>query len=360
MRSSLLVDAHEDIAWNALTCTRDYSKSARWLRLQESGSPIPSYNGNTLLGKEDWLNGRVALIFATLFVSPVRKRMGEWDTQSYQDQDEAHRLAAAQSDYYRRLAEQDRTFRLVESRRALEEVLSSWADDASPAERLIGLLQLMEGADPIVEPAQMEMWFERGVRIVGLAWEATRYAGGTHEPGPLSQDGVRLLDRMNAMGMIVDLSHLAEEAYYQVCDNYPGTLIATHANPRRFLPTSRGLSDEMISVLAERGGVVGIVPYNAFLRPGWRKGDPREEVGLTSVADAIDHVCQLTGSVDHVGIGSDFDGGFGVEHVPVEIDTVADLQKIGALLADRGYTQSQIQAVMSGNWLRILRAGLAA
>jgi membrane dipeptidase len=163
---------------------------------------------------------------------------------------------------------------------------------------------------------------------------------------------------MSGLNMILDLSHLAEESYFQAAEAYDGVAIASHSNPRRFLPTSRGLSDEMIALLAERDGVVGIVPYNLFLEPGWRRGDRREEVSLAVVADAIDHVCQVTGSHRHVGIGSDFDGGLGLEHVPAEIDTVADLQKLSGLLAGRGYEHQQIADILNGNWLRLLRESL--
>jgi membrane dipeptidase len=163
---------------------------------------------------------------------------------------------------------------------------------------------------------------------------------------------------MQELGMILDLSHLAEEAYYQAVDRYEGVIIASHANPRRFLPTSRGLSDEMIRLLAERGGVVGVVPYNLFLKSSWKKGDPKELVSLHDVANVIDHVCQLTGSVDHVAIGSDFDGGFGLEHVPAEINAVSDLNHLRAILAGRGYQPDETALILAGNWLRILQTGL--
>ena len=355
----LLVDAHEDIAWNILTFGRDYTRSASWIRAQERETPVPSYNGNTLLGREEWLAGRVGVIFATLFVSPARRRLGEWDTQTYKDSREAYRLAYLQLDAYRRLADTCSQFRLIGTQDDLKEVLDSWfSPPTATADPYIGLVPLMEGADPIPKPKMVEEWYEEGVRIVGLAWEETAYAGGTHEPGPLTRAGIQLIEIMADLGLILDLSHLAEEAYYQALDRYEGTIVVTHANPRRFLPTSRGLSDEMIVRLAERGGVIGVVPYNAFLKPGWHKGDPKSAVHLADVADVIDHVCQLTGDAMHVGIGSDFDGGFGVEHVPAEIDTVADLQKLGSILEERGYTTEQVSNILGGNWLRLLTNSL--
>ncbi len=354
----LIVDAHEDIAWNILTFGRDYTRSARQIREIEADGIAPAANGNTLLGKADWLAGQVAVIFATLYNAPAAYRYGDWDTQYYRDQEEAYRHAQAQLDAYDRLCGADPTFRLISTQADLSAVLQTWEHGAGEADRQIGLVPLMEGADPIRDPQEAHEWFERGVRIVGLSWEATRYAGGTHEPGPLTADGRRLLDVMAEVGMILDISHLAEEACYQALEAYPGPLIASHSNPRRFLPTPRGLTDPMIAMVAERDGVIGIVPYNAFLKPGWRKGDRREAVGLAEVVSAIDHVCQVTGSAAHVGLGSDFDGGFGLEHVPVGLDSVADLQKLAPLLQERGYRDEDVAAILGYNWIRVLARSL--
>jgi membrane dipeptidase len=115
----------------------------------------------------------------------------------------------------------------------------------------------------------------------------------------------------------------------------------------------------MIGQLACRGGVVGIVPFNAFLKPDWKRGDPKDDVSVKLVAQAIDHVAQLTGSSAHVGLGTDFDGGFGAESIPAEMDTVADLHLIGEALSDRGYTSADIERIMNGNWLRILESSFA-
>src|ERR1041384_1947695 len=114
----------------------------------------------------------------------------------------------------------------------------------------------------------------------------------------------------------------------------------------------------MIQRLAERGGVIGIVPYNRFLKSGWQSGDGKTGVTLTDVIAMIDHVCQVTGSAAHVGLGSDFDGGFGVESTPLEIDTVADLQKIGAALKARDSAEKDVAGILGLNWIELLRRGL--
>jgi membrane dipeptidase len=361
----LIIDAHQDLAWNALTFGRDYRRSAHATRDAERGTPIPEQNGNTLLGLPDYLRGGVAVVFGTLYAAPVRFKFGEWDKLYYKDAEQAHAVYARQLDYYERLAGETPQFKLINTARDLDQVLKSWEGDQPAPDsdrRQVGLVRLMEGADGIREPREVEWWMERGVRIVGLAWAATRYSGGTGEPGPLTPDGRLLLTQMAALGLILDLSHASDESFLEAVQRYEGPVIASHANPRAVLKDpprpERYLSDEMILALAERNGVIGVVPYSRFLKAGWRPEDPRASITLDHLADMIDHICQVTGSADQVGIGSDFDGGFGVERTPVEIDTVADLGLVGDRLKGRGYAGQDVEKILSGNWIRVLRQGL--
>lgn len=360
----LIIDAHQDLAWNALTFGRDYSRSAQATREAERNTATPTRNGDSLLGLPDYLRGQVAVVFGTLYAAPLRHKFGDWDTLFYKDAESAHKVYAQQIDYYARLADEHPQFKLINSRKDLESVLNSWKPTSPEADRQIGLVRLMEGADCIREPQEVEWWVERGVRIVGLAWAATRYAGGTGEPGPLTPEGRRLLSEMANQGLILDLSHASDESYLEAVEKYEGTVIASHANPRALLKNparpERFLSDDMVRALAQRGGVAGIVPYNRFLKADWRMEDGKQAVTLDQVLAMIDHICQLTGSADHVGIGSDFDGGFGVSGTPQEIDTVADLQMLNGRLQERGYTAGDIEKILSGNWLRILQQGLPA
>jgi membrane dipeptidase len=126
--------------------------------------------------------------------------------------------------------------------------------------------------------------------------------------------------------------------------------------------SNRHLSDRVIRGLIERGGVNGVMPFNSFLKVGWnrRAGSRREEVPLDILIAHIDHICQLAGNADHAAIGSDFDGGFGVQSVPPELDSIADLQKIGTKLSERGYSESDVEKILGGNWLRFLREHLPA
>ncbi|MBL8096146.1 MAG: membrane dipeptidase [Anaerolineales bacterium] len=387
--SSLIVDAHQDLAWNAAAFGRDYTQSALTRRAQEAATDSLARKilGQTMLGLPEYLRGRIAVIFGTLFASPKRKQSGEWEERvCYRDAQEAHRIYQQQLDYYHRLADECPRFRLIGDQHDLEAVLATWEEpeaprdpvppDAHPADpdphapkplpgpahAQVGLVPLMEGADGIREPREAEAWMERGLRIVGLAWTGTRYAGGTREPGPLTPEGRRLVKTMSDLGLMLDLAHSSDESWFEALDLFEGVVMCTHANPRALLRNpavpERHPTDSMIRRLAERGGVVGVVPYNRFLKADWRDGDNRADVPLTRVADAIDYICQLTGSAAHVGLGTDFDGGFGAETAPEGLDTVADLPKIGDLLRERGFSAIDVQAVLAENWLGVLRRGL--
>ena len=378
----ILVDAHQDLAWNMLTFGRDYTRPAEETRRREAGTPVPDWNGDTLLGWPDYQKGRVAVIFSTLFAAPARRRLGDWDTQSYRDHMEASARYRAQIDAYYRLADEHADqFRLVFTQGDLQAVLSDWEledeiaqegpeepgnDLEEPGAKAgrghpVGLVMLMEGAEGVREPAELEEWWGLGVRIIGPAWAGTRFCGGTREPGPLTSEGHALLEAMAALGFTLDISHMDERAALQALDSYPGAVIASHANVLALLKgldTNRHLSDRVIRSLIERGGVIGVVPNNPFLQAGWKRGDRREEVSLDTMAAHIDYICQIAGDARHVGIGSDFDGGFGLQSVPAEIDTIADLQKLVPQLTRRGYNETEVAAILGENWLSLLRQTL--
>lgn len=351
----IVVDAHEDIAYNALMFGRDYRQSALAHRTREAGTDTPNNAGTATVGLPDALLGRVALTFSTLFVAPRTRQSAPWDGLSYSEPEEAYAIALRQMDYYERLADEHDKINLVRTQADLDAVLATWEDGKTLEDHQIGLVTLMENADPIIEPKQFEEWYERGVRLVGLAWHQTRYCGGTGSPGPLTDLGRELLDVMASFNAILDLSHMAEESYLEAVDRYEGVIIASHSNPRRFCNTDRHLSDDMIARLVERDGVMGIVLYNQFLTNGW---DKRQRLPFSIITDAIDYVCQLAGSAAHVGIGTDFDGGFGRESIPEGLDTVGDLLLIADALRKKGYAEADIEAIMSGNMIRKLRQGL--
>jgi len=153
------------------------------------------------------------------------------------------------------------------------------------------------------QPDELEEWWQRGVRLIGPAWAGTRYCGGTNEPGPLTSEGFSLLEAMNDIGFTLDLTHMDEQAVLQALDEYPGTLVATHSNPLTLLKgaeTNRFLSDRVLEGLLERDGIIGIPPFNKFLRWGWETNDGREMVTLDHMVDHIDYICQKAGDANHV------------------------------------------------------------
>ena len=356
-----IIDAHQDLAWNMLSFGRDYTLSALETRRRERGTETPTHNDDTLLGWPEYQQGQIAVIFSTLFAAPAYRKLGAWDTQHYVDAAQAYTRYSAQLDAYHRLTdEHPDKFHLIRTQADLRDLLSHW-EPSSNETHPVGLVVLMEAAEGVRTPSELEEWWERGVRIIGPAWSGTRFCGGTGEPGPLTQAGYALLDGMANLGFSLDISHMDEAAVLQSLDEYPGRIIASHANATALLKGSvsnRHLSNRVIRRLIEQDGVIGVVPYNRFLVPGWTPNDGREQVTLHHVAAQIDHICQLAGDARHVGIGSDFDGGFGLQKAPAEIDTIADLQKLAPILAQKGYVEIDIAAILGQNWLKFLQTSL--
>jgi membrane dipeptidase len=371
----LIVDAHQDLAWNMLTFGRDYTRSAAETRRLEASSETPRLNGDTLLGWPDFQRGKVAVVFATLFAAPLRHRLGEWETLVYEDFRQAQHWYNASLDAYHRLVDDHAgKFRIINTKDDLEDILMCWQEELKDRTREendhsevnqeeqpghpVGLVLLMEGAEAVNQPAELEEWWLRGVRLIGPAWAGTRFCGGTREPGPMTGEGYALLEGMAEWGFGLDISHMDEKAALQALDAYPGQIIASHSNALALLKGSqsnRHLTDRVIHGILARDGVIGIVPFNAFLRAGWRRGDPRQQASLDLVAAQIDYICQMAGDSCHVGIGSDFDGGLGWQDTPPGIDTIADLHKLTTLMGEKGYSKSDIAAIMGGNWLHKLR-----
>jgi membrane dipeptidase len=165
--------------------------------------------------------------------------------------------------------------------------------------------------------------------------------------------GPELLRAMEETGMVLDLTHLADESFWEAARRFRGPVLASHNNCRALTPGDRQFEDDQIRLIIERDGVIGAALDAWMLVPDW-KPDPaqRPRVTLENVVDHIDHVCQLAGNTRHAAIGSDLDGGFGAEQCPEDLDTIADLQKLAPLLRKRGYTEADVKAIFHGNWMR--------
>ncbi|MFH1446096.1 MAG: membrane dipeptidase [Chloroflexota bacterium] len=362
----LIIDAHEDLAWNILTFQRDYSRSALQTRISESNTSIPQYNGDTMLGWSEYQAGKIAVVFATLFASPKRRNKGPWDTQSYADGEHAYRLFSNQLESYNRLTnEYPEKFQLIKTSKELSTLMEKWRNSLLPSGKNndppVGLVILMEGAEAVRYLDDLEFWWEAGVRVIGPAWAGNRFCGGTREPGPLTTQGISLLEAMADLRFILDISHMDETAVRQALDIYPGKIIASHANASALIKGYKGnrhLNDNTIHHLIERDGIIGVIPFNSFLDYEWRLYKDRTFITLEKVVSQINHICQIAGDANHVGIGTDFDGGFGLQDTPIELETIADLQKLSALLEKNGYSEKNIASIMSQNWQHMLEYNL--
>ncbi len=368
MKPPMWIDAHQDIAYNALTFGRDIRHSAYETRRREAGSTTVQVNGEALCGWEEYQRGGIGLIFATLFVMPRRYKTGAWEKLDFATYEEAYRLTRTQLDYYLNLCDRSPDqFCLIRTRGELRVHVERWL--SSPPQfphhtQPVGLVLSMEGAEGVRNQQELEEWWQEGLRFVGPVWAGTRYCGGMYEGGGFTPEGLRLLEQLADMGYTLDIAHMNEVSALQALDRYDGNIIASHCNAAALLKDdsarSRHLSDRVIRRLAERDGVIGVVPFNRFLRSGWKNHEPREWVTLSHLAAHVDHICQVTGSVRHVGIGTDFDGGFGYPAVPLEMDTIADLPKLADLLIERGFSEQDLHALAYANWIRTLEQTLPA
>jgi membrane dipeptidase len=351
----LVVDAHLDLAMNAVMWNRDLALGALETRQieRDEGFTEKGRCAGTV-GFPDLRAGEIGLVFATVI---ARKNHGQNSGIDFRTHEIAFAQAQGQLAYYRELERQG-IIRLIRNRDDLAAWKSAW--EADPANAPFGFVLLMEGADPIVAPEQARLWWDDGLRMVGLAhYGPSAYAFGTGSAGPLTEKGRALLREMDELRLMLDASHLTDESFHQALDLFNGPVLASHSNCRDLVPGDRQLDDAMIRRLIERDAVIGAVMDAWMLQPNWERGvTTNEGLTLESVAAQIDHVCQVAGNSRHAAIGTDLDGGYGIEQTPCDLDTIADVQKIPDLLRKRGYTEDDIAAIMHGNWLRFLEVGL--
>jgi membrane dipeptidase len=172
---------------------------------------------------------------------------------------------------------------------------------------------------------------------------------------------LELLRAADDLGLILDVTHLSDACFWQALKLYKGPIWASHHNARALVPHQRQLSDDMFRALVQRGAVVGVALDAWMIITGWERGKTTPESAqliLEKLVEHIDHFCQLAGSAQNVGIGSDLDGAFGTEQTPQDVDSIADLQRLPTLLRKRGFADADIEGVMAGNFLRFLRGAL--
>jgi len=314
----VIVDAHLDIGWNAISDGRGFLLP-----------PAPRY----LISRSALVGAGVGLVFATLYTAPARARRAMRTRFVYENAHEAHLMAVSQVNYYRASG-----LRLIGGTAELASYVGGWKKGQLAA------ILLMEGAEPIETPSQLGAWTSMGVRIIGPAWGRTRYSGGTGAPGGLTEMGHQLLKAMRRHQVILDLSHMADLSVAEAFSIWRGPVMASHSNARELVPGDRQVTRDTVAEIARRGGVVGVSFYQHHLRASGRST-------LRDVVNQVVHHARSAGGPEHVGLGTDLDGGFDARYAPIK--DAGEIRELPALLG-RHFSRGQVDGIMGGNWLRFL------
>ncbi|HIA20537.1 MAG TPA: peptidase M19 [Planctomycetaceae bacterium] len=350
----LIFDAHLDISMNAVQWNRDITKSIDHVRDREMGMTDYLDRGKGVLTLEEMRKGEIGLCIATQigrYVAPDNPLPG-WNSPEI-----AWSITQAQLAWYRLMEEQGQMLQITTADQ-LNAHTETWQTSDDKSELPIGYVLSLEGADSIITPAYLERAYEYGLRAIGPAhYGPGRYAPGTGSEGGLEAPARELLEEMERLGIAMDCTHLTDESFWEALEIYSGPVWASHNNCRALVPHQRQFSDDQLKALIERKAVVGMAFDAWMMHPGWQRGITQPYtagVNLARIVEHVDHICQLAGNTDHVGIGSDLDGGFGREQCPYDMETIADLQSLVGILAQRGYATDDIEAIMHGNWIRRL------
>ncbi len=359
----LLFDGHLDLAWNATAFGRDQTLPLEQLRQRERDLPRDGREP-PMVSLPQLRRAGVAVFLGTLFAraqpATAPGRMLLRADTDFPSQALAHAAAVAQLGYYQLLARRGE-LRLIDEAAGLEQHWAAWHDGTCHS---LGCILMIEGADPVTEPDEIRWWHRQGVRALSLSHAGiSAYAAGNGAPadaGGLTEPGRALLAHMAELGMALDLSHLSDAGFAEAIERYDGPVFASHSNCRQLVPGDRQLGDGQLRIIGQRGGVIGVALHNAMLSRHWQGGPGRRQgVSLRAAAEHIDHICQRLGDARHAAIGSDLDGGFGLDSCPHELDSIADLPRLAEHLSARGFRDGDIAAVFHGNWLGFWRRVLA-
>ena len=349
------IDAHLDLSMNAMEWNRDLTRPVSEINAREAGLNDKPDRGNATVSLPELRRGNVGLVVATQIARFVANNNS---LPGWHSPQQAWAQTQAQLAWYSAMEEAGEMVQIKDVR-SLEKHVELWNNKEEFESKPIGFILSLEGADSLINVSYLEKAWQYGLRVVGPAhYGAGRYANGTDATGKMGHEGLALLKEMERLNIILDVTHLCDETFWQVLDNFSGPVWASHNNARAIVNHNRQFSNEQIKAIIERGAVIGGALDAWMLVPGWERGrsHPKEMgASLNTVIDHLDHICQLAGNTLHVGIGSDLDGAFGKEQCPYDLNTIADLQKLPGLLAKRGYTEADIKNIMHGNWLTFLR-----
>ena len=361
IKKMLIFDAHLDLSMNALEWNRDLRLPLVEIRERERERGVhdrPDRAHGTVCFP-DMRRGRVGLCVATQIARYVSRGS---ELPGWNSPEQAWAQTQGQLAWYKAMEEAGELVQIttVEQLELLEML---WLNDAPAPTTPIGYVLSLEGADSMLTPRNLERAFEQGLRAVGPAhYGPGRYAMGTDASGGLRPGGRELLVEMKNLGLILDATHLCDESFWEALDIFTGRVWASHNNCRALVPHNRQFSDEQLKALIARGAVIGGALDAWMLVPGWRrKMSTPQNTGLRleALLDHMDHINQLAGNANHSGIGSDLDGAYGTEQTPGDLNTIADLSKLPAMLEKRGYSSADIGNMMHGNFIRFLKEAWA-
>jgi len=360
MKSPFIIDAHLDLAMNALEWNRNLREPVHALREREKDQTDKLDRGKGMVSLPELRKGRVGLVVATQIARYVDRNS---TLPGWHSPEQAWAQTQGQLAWYNAMEAEEEMIQ-IRSLNALETHLEYWENDSIPDEqKKIGYILSLEGADSLIDISYLDRAYAYGLRALGPAhYGPGRYAPGTGMEGPLTSMGKELLREMDSLRMILDVTHLTDQGFDQAMQLYKGPVWASHHNTRTLVHHQRQLSDDQIKALIEREAVIGGVLDAWMLTNHWERGvsDPQKaNVTLEKLINHYDHICQLAGNSLHIAIGSDLDGMFGKEQAPLDMDTIADLQGLAPLLRKRGYSQPDIENIFYRNWLRFLRKAWA-
>jgi membrane dipeptidase len=352
----LILDAHLDLAMNALEWNRDLTRPLEEIRARERGLKDKPDRGNGTVCFPEMRRGQVGLCVATQiarYVAPGNPLPGWFSPE------QAWAQTQGQLAWYRAMEEAGELVS-VRTRSDLERQVALW--QSPPVNAPIGYVLSLEGADSLVTLKHLERAYAAGLRAVGPAhYGPGRYAQGTDATGGLSSRGRELLVEMDRLGMILDATHLCDDCFWEALDLFQGPVWASHSNCRTLVPHNRQFNDDQIKALINRGAIIGGALDAWMMIPNWARGKTTPAssgLKLECLLDHLDHICQLAGNVRHVGIGSDLDGAFGIEQTPEDLHTIADLARLPAMLRQRGFAEGDLCAVAHRNFIRFLQTAL--
>ncbi|MFC0773550.1 dipeptidase [Terrimonas alba] len=349
------IDAHLDLSMNALEWNRDLKRPIAEINEREKGLTDKPDRGKATVSLPELRKGNIGLVVATQigrYVAPGNPLPG-WHSP-----EQAWAQTQGQLAWYKAMEEEGEMIQINDAA-SLEGHIALWANEKSNHNKPIGYILSLEGADSIVTIQHLEKAYQYGLRAIGPAhYGPGRYANGTDATGKMNANGLALLKRMEELNIILDVTHLCDDVFWQAMGHFSGHIWASHNNVRALVNHNRQFSDEQIKELISRGTVIGGALDAWMMVPNWVRGESTPQAmncSLEVMIDHLDHICQLAGNADHIGIGSDLDGAFGREQCPYDLETIADLQKLPDLFTKRGYSANDIEKIMHGNWLRFLR-----